>query len=245
LFKLHEGSSEEIVQRALEMCRRLGDRKGMAEALHELEYFYRDDFDTAKRLLDESAALARQAGDDMRLSWVLARSAENMSQHEPGRALDLLGEAVELARQRGDERTALSAQLEMTEPLIALDRADDARTNLDDRVADVLRVRDGELAINLTSYYAVVFAALGDHDRAGRLLGANYSLWESFDTPLDHAEEEAWLHESGVRRSRDRLGVARWEQAIQTGLGYTLEEALNDAKNFKPADASLDQGVQK
>ncbi len=231
---------EGIGQRALDIYRALGDKKGMAEALHTLEWFHRDDFDTAQSMLDESIALAREAGDEVRLSWALGRCADlGMRRRQPGEALVLLREATELAHQRNDERTMLSAQLNMTEVLISLERAPEGVVNLDAIAASVLASRDPGLGAGLLSCYAELFAAVGDDERAGRLLGAHrelsMALW-----PSDCDKEESWIQQSGIAKARSRLGDTRWEQALQAGRSHSLQTAVIDASEHRPATPPRD-----
>jgi tetratricopeptide (TPR) repeat protein len=245
LASLSRGMSEELGQQALEMARRLGDSGVTAEALHMLEWFHRDDVDASQRLLDESIAISRQTGDNVRLSWVLGRSADlQMRRGRPAEAIDLLRSAAELARQRGDERTALEAELDMTDPLIELARFEQARANLDRNLANALRVREPGLNIVLIGHYAAVFAALGDGQRAGRLVGAKWAMSETLYSSFSKEEEEAWMQRVGLTRARNRLGAAAWERAVRTGRGYTLEAALDDARRLRVPDAPPGLGAQ-
>jgi predicted ATPase len=227
LASLARGSSEDIGRQALEMSRRLGDEKGIAEALHMLEWFHKDDPETGIAMLEESMMHARAAGDDLRLSWVLGRSANlEMRRGRPERALALLGEAVDVARGRGDDRTALEAKLDTTYPLIELGRPDEAFANLQENVDNIRRVRESRLDIDLLGAYAAVSSAIGDDERCARLVGATWGLASRWDVEPDINVRENWLRFWGVTPSRDRLGPEAWDRAVKAGAETSFDDAL-------------------
>ena len=221
------GSSEDIGRQALEMSRRLGDEKGMAEALHMLEWFHQDDPDLGITMLEESMEHARAAGDDLRLSWVLGRSANlEMRRGNPDLALQRLDEAVDIATRRGDNRTALEAKLDTTYPLIELGRPDDAFANLEANVDNIRRVRETRLDVDLLGGYAAVSTAIGDDERCARLVGATWALASDWEIEPDINVRENWLRFWGVTQSRDRLGEDAWDRAVRTGAEASFDEAL-------------------
>ncbi len=228
LASLARGSSQDIAQQALEMSRRLGDQKGMAEALHILEWFHDDDPETGLALLKESISLARASGDDVRLSWVLGRSANlEMRRGHPDQALALLSEAADVACRRADDRTAMEAKLDTTYPLIALGRPEDAFTNLKENVDTILRVRESRLDVDLLGGYAAVSSAVGDDARAARLVGATWAFVADWEDEPDINVRENWMRFWGVTQSRERLGEAAWDRGVQLGAQDTFEEALD------------------
>jgi predicted ATPase/class 3 adenylate cyclase len=227
LASLARGWSEDVGQQALEMSRRLGDERGMAEALHMLEWFHQDDPDLGITMLEESIEHARAGGDDLRLSWVLGRSANlEMRRGHPDRALRLLDEAVDIATRRGDNRTALEAKLDTTYPLIALGRHRDAFANLEANVDNIRRVRETRLDVDLLGGYAAVCSAIGDDERCARLVGATWTLASDWEIEPDINVLENWLRFWGVTPSRDRLGEAAWDRATRAGAESSFDEAL-------------------
>jgi predicted ATPase/class 3 adenylate cyclase len=235
LASLARGIDEESGRRALEMSRRLGDERGMAEALHTLEWFHQDDPETGLALLQESIGLARSSGDDKRLSWVLGRSANlEMRRGHPDKALALLGEAVDLAGRRGDERTASEARLDTTYPLIALGHVEDAFANLNENVDSIRRVRETRLDVDLLGGYAAVSSALGDDERCARLVGATWAMVSAWEVEPDINVRENWLRFWGVTPARDRMGQAAWDRTVRAGREDTFQDALELASELLP-----------
>ena len=227
LASLARGWSEEIGRQALEMSRRLDDDKGIAEALHMLEWFHQDETEVGLAMLEESMTHARAAGDDLRLSWVLGRSANlQMRRGRPEQALALLGESVDVARRRGDDRTALEAKLDTTYPLIELGRLEDAFANLEENVDNIRRVRETRLDVDLLGGYAAVSSALGDDERCARLVGATWGLVAGWDVEPDINVRENWLRFWGVTPSRARLGQEAWDRAVKAGAKDSYDAAL-------------------
>jgi hypothetical protein len=199
----------------------------MAEALHMLEWFHQDDPELGITMLDESMEHARAGGDDLRLSWVLGRSANlEMRRGHPDRALQRLDEAVEIATRRGDNRTALEAKLDTTYPLIELGRPGDAFANLEANVDNIRRVRETRLDVDLLGGYAAVSSAIGDDDRCAQLVGATWTLASDWEVEPDINVRENWLRFWGVTPSRDRLGQADWDRAVRSGRKQSFDEAL-------------------
>ncbi|TDD60317.1 tetratricopeptide repeat protein [Kribbella antibiotica] len=95
----------ELFRRALELYDALGDERGRAEALFWIGCFHqvvRDDAEPAQEALESSAALARQTGDQLILSYALRHLG--IAAHRAGRADEaarLLGESTQLRRSLG------------------------------------------------------------------------------------------------------------------------------------------------
>ncbi|MFB6721342.1 tetratricopeptide repeat protein [Kribbella sp. NPDC056345] len=95
----------ELFRRSLELYEALGDERGRAEALFWIGCFHqvvRDDAESALAALESSAALARQSGDQLILSYALRHLG--IAAHREGRAdeaAQLLGESTELRRTLG------------------------------------------------------------------------------------------------------------------------------------------------
>jgi predicted ATPase len=247
LASLARGFSEDIGKQALEMSRRLGDDKGMAEALHMMEWFHEDDPALGLTMLEESMQHARAAGDDLRLSWVLGRGANlEMRLGRADRALERLHEAVDIATRRGDSRTALEAKLDATYPLIALGQHEEAFANLEENVDNIRRVRETRLDVDLLGGYAAVSSAIKDDERCAQLVGATWTLASDWEIEPDINVRENWLRFWGVTPSRDRMGGAAWDRAVRAGrelsfdaaleLATGLEDQLQAARDAVPQD---------
>jgi tetratricopeptide (TPR) repeat protein len=230
-----EPRSRALLDEALSISRRLNDLAGMARALAELaeEHMRAGQLDEAGELARESVALAQDSGDDLQLALsthVHGRVATAQGEYDT--AVDLLEQAQDLDRQRGDQLGVTWGEIAVAEVLATSGRAREAANRLHRVAADVLKMSNHVLSANTLATYAVTFSALGEAERAARLLGAHWAHWASIGEPVDtqSPEEEAWLQQSGISAARDTLNDKLWEEALRTGATYTLEEALADAR---------------
>jgi tetratricopeptide (TPR) repeat protein len=222
-------------EEALGISRRLNDLAGMALALAELaeQHLRAGALDKAAKLAEESVALAQDSGDDPQLAYsshVHGRVAA--ARAEFGLAVELFERAQNLDRQRGNERGVIWGEVAIADALAASGRAGEAANRLNRVAADVLKMSSHVLSANTLATYAQTCAALGQAERATRLLGAHWALWAAIGEPVDtqSPEEQAWLQRSGLNAARNTLGDKRWEEALRTGANHNLEEALADAR---------------
>ena len=152
-------------------------------------------------------------------------------------AIKLYEQAQVLARQRGDECQVLELETWLAVNLASSGRAPEAAIRLHSISTDVLRISNQSLSSNMLAAHAAVCAALGDAERAARLLGAHWAHYAKTGMPVEPiGEERAWLQRTGLATARDTLGRQSWERALNVGAGYTLEEALADAEQATAPD---------
>jgi len=212
---------------------------GICDALTEMGDLNRrtGDISIAADLIEQSIVLARQLGDDLRLAWsvfALGRVETERGNYAP--AIKLYEQAQVLARQRGDECQVLELQIWLVVNLASSGRAPEAAIRIHSISTDVLRISNQSLSSNMLAAHAVVCAALGDAERAARLLGAHWAHYAKTGMPVEPIGEEAWLQRTGLATARDTLGRQSWERALNVGAGYTLEEALADAEQATAPD---------
>jgi tetratricopeptide (TPR) repeat protein len=189
------------------------------------------DVSIAADLINQSIVLAGQRGDNLRLAWsVFALGEVETERGNYARAIELYEQAQELDRQRGNEYQVVELETWIAANLASSGRAPEAARRLHSISADVLRLSDQSLSSNMLAAHAHVCAALGDAERAARLLGAHWAHYARKGAPVEPVAEEAWLQRIGLAAVRDTLGQQRWEQALDVGAGYSLEEALADAE---------------
>lgn len=221
----------ELLQRAAEISRQCNDLGGASHALSLLsmnQYF--DDPPKARALLERSASLARVADDNVRLSLSLEfLSSVELEQGNLDRSLALKLEARSLALERGDERHVLWTDIGTADVLRGAGRHPEAHDQLRAIVPAVLRLRDPSLTFLFLVSFAEVLAALGDDERAVRLLGAHWNLAEKFGLPVDGPDEEAWLEKSPLAKARSEVGAEVWDKSLRIGATYSAEEAAADA----------------
>jgi hypothetical protein len=221
----------ELLQRAAEISGQCNDLGGASHALSLLsvnQYF--DDGPKARALLEQSATLARAADDNVRLSLSLEfLSSVELEQGDLDRSLALKLEARGLALERGDERHVLWTDVGTADVLRGAGRHPEAHDQLRAIVPAVLRLRDPSLTFLFLASFAEVLAALGDDERAVRLLGAHWNLAEKFGLPVDGPDEEAWLEKSPLAKARNELSAEVWGKSLRIGATYSAEEATADA----------------
>jgi tetratricopeptide (TPR) repeat protein len=226
--------SRALLEEALGISRHLNDPVGIALALADLaEHHMRaSELDEAAKLVSESVALAEESGDSRQLAYsLLMRGRVATEQGGFDLAVELFERAQDLDRRRGQEPGVLLGDVAIAQALAASGRAGEAAYRLHRVAADILKLSNPVLSANALAAYAQTCAALGEAERAARLLGAHWALWAALGEPIDSqsSEEQAWLQRSGITAARDTLDKELWDQALQTGASYTLEEAFADA----------------
>jgi len=227
--------SQALLEQALGICRRLNDPAGIALALADLadQHIRAGRLDKAAEFAKESVVLAQVSGDSPQLAHSIhVHGRVATEQREFGLAVELFERAQDLNRQRGEEAGVIWGDVAIAKTLATSGRAGEAANRLHRVAADVLKWSNPLLSGDTLAAYAHTCAALGEAERAARLLGAHWALWAAIGEPVNKQspEEQAWLEESGITAARDTLDEDLWEEALETGAHYTLEEAFADAR---------------
>ena len=229
-FALAQGQYERVEQLAREslaLAERVGDRRGMGNALRLLGEVAQAsaDLPEAIRLFERGLAYCREADDtggvDMALISLghLARA-----QGDYARATRMVEEA--LARARAINLTWGVANILTGLALLARDQGDYRRA---------LELYRESLGIHRTfgnqTYLAWDFegmaaaiCALGDPARATQLCAVAEGFRQTMQTPRPPAEQEGYDHT--LDAARDALGQEAFEQAWATGATLTPEAAV-------------------
>jgi non-specific serine/threonine protein kinase len=103
----------------------------------------------------------------------------------------------------------------------------------DKLVRDSLRLKlplNDHLGINMgLELLACIEAAKGHYARAVRLIGAARRIWQTIGSPLFGIAELVGYHEQAERQTRDVLGAAAFQGALQEGMDLTLDQAVSYA----------------
>jgi tetratricopeptide (TPR) repeat protein len=218
-----------MLEQALHMSQRLGDSGGMCDALTMLafEHIWAGDADQAATVSEQSVRLARDAGDDLRLMFALeAHGHVEMLRNQPAQARELFVEAKRLAQRSGPEAAVVWYEICTAEALAGVGNGEEALACLEAVTANVARISTRRLSAKALRAYAHVYAVLGDHESAARLLGAHRAQYAQTGAIGDLESGDSWLRSTGLAAARHSLGVQRWEQALRDGASYTLEQAL-------------------
>ena len=229
------------IEEAREISQRLGDQAGISDAIRERAFraMRLGSHEQAAALLEEAIAVARAIDDRVRLAYAIHRFGWlEMDRGDYPRALDLFEESQELARRRGDETSVVFVEIWIAECLVGAGLLDEASDRLEQVAADVLRVSHQSLNFSILSTYAHLLAELGDPESAARLLGAHWAHYTKTGSRIDPESEEEWVRQTGLAVMRERLGLERWQDALDTGGRMTLEEALTFAHSAVRAAAT-------
>ena len=200
-----------MLEQSLATFRELGDRQGRARALLILANARQiDDDPSVLELLEQSAELARAAGD----SWCLAHALgvagfECARNDKPGRARQVLEECLAVARESGDKQSLRIGLLGLGEVAVAQGAYHEAQSLLEEAVEVT-----GELGENFGQaialrYLGSLALGRGDYDRARELVDESLDCLPEVALPEHRLEALVLLasvaHAQGDRRRARRL----------------------------------------
>jgi predicted ATPase/class 3 adenylate cyclase len=221
---------------SLNMWRRLDERTaGFAMALRasaSLEW-ERGQHAGAHRLLEESIAVAREAGDKLGLGLGLGDIAELegfLGNHS--RSLELNGQCLAIAQELGDAPLVLETEWGMACTRRQMGRIEEAEMQMRRLIPQGLAINEPLVLVFFTEDYAAVLAELGAHHRAVRLLGAAEAMRERLGTPRG-ARQQAQIAEP-IAKTRTALLPRDWDDAYQAGRDTTVEDGLREALAADP-----------
>ena len=222
------GQARDLFERNLAIRRRLGDPAPIAVELNSLGVVYRSlgAPDRARAALDESISLARDIDDPKRLASALSNLGMlEMDESHTERAVELLTEARECDRARGDRWGVAADDLNLSTAYLLSGRADEARARLGDVADEAHELGDLDLTLSLLELLAVCAATRGDLDGAARVIGATDGLREREDLPRTDPDQvllarllAPWLNDADE---------AAWDSAATAGRGLTETQALD------------------
>jgi non-specific serine/threonine protein kinase len=216
-----------MVSESVELCRKLGDRAGLAHALFwqgMVVGWTGGRLQSAAPLLEESLALARTDGPSFVIYLVLMRLSEVASDRSDfALAEALVTESLGLARQAGDRWGTAHALLCVGLLAIRLGHAQAAAEALLESVE--LRRDLGDARGVVTSIEALAgLVADRQPKRAAELFGAAHSWRGTAGSP--GLGPIGSLRERGVAAARHQLGETAFASAWASGLSKSLEEAI-------------------
>jgi tetratricopeptide (TPR) repeat protein len=220
-------SAREVLQRALELARRLDDPFLQARALNSLGIAWRESGDPhrARDLLERSVVVARSINSVPRESTALTNLAVTL--------LDL-GERTEAVRVG---RTAVAASeslgdvwgtsIDRVNLAVALLRAEGARSAFEQvcgAADEALACADVELSIWVVEVFVMVLAEFGHGAAAARLLGCADQHRKR--TGITRSGPDRALLDVSLRRVEGEVG---WAHAYDQGRSLGFEEAVQEA----------------
>ncbi|HEX9532289.1 MAG TPA: tetratricopeptide repeat protein [bacterium] len=172
-----------VLRKSLTLWRELGDKRGMATALHTLGHVAENqaDYGHANTHFEESLLLFRELGDKWGISWSLnCLGHVALTQGDDSRAKPLFEESLALCRETGDKwRTAYTLR---NLGNVAGMRADYQRamSSLDEGLALSRDVKDKYSIVACQNALGKIALKLGNHERAMTLFKESLTLRRDF-----------------------------------------------------------------
>jgi DNA-binding CsgD family transcriptional regulator len=188
------------------------------------------DYVRGATLWEESLALAREAGDALRIGMaqcLLGYAALLQGDHE--RATALCEETLAFVHEHGSAAAEIVPETLVNLGLAALNLGDHARAAASFEKALMMSQESGRrpTVINTLEGMVSLAGAMGEATRAAHLWGAAEAAREVTDIALPPGERA--LHEPFLAAARSRLGEAEWEKALARGRVMSLDEAAEYA----------------
>jgi predicted ATPase/class 3 adenylate cyclase/DNA-binding CsgD family transcriptional regulator len=232
-------SAEGQLAEALPIARGLGNKWAEAWVLHLMgrARYFEDDADAATRLGEQSRAVAESVGDRWLVGWavhLLALAAH--IRNDLDAAWDNYTRAIEIRQEIGFlEGEAICLHLK---GLAAFRRGDHmlALELVRSGVTQLRRLGTPWTVHNGLATWAALINALGDPERAVRLLGAVDAFSAAIDVaPIPLAAENIAETTAAARSS---LGAADFERAWKAGRGLSIDQAIDDALGLQVPDSA-------
>lgn len=212
------------------MSRRLRDPTGTIWGLWQLATvdLSRQHFASARPMMEEALALARQSGSSKQLHAVLQRSAmlEGSDDNLPA-ALDLSTEALAIAQQLGAPNWALLDRQNVACTLRQLGRVEDAHELMRQVIPDALKLLLPYHLMTVAEDYAAVLAELGRYRLAARLLGASDAMYERTSETRDPRQQTEIA--DALAKARRAMSPQEWNDAYDAGRSASIDDALMEA----------------
>ncbi|MFK5635428.1 MULTISPECIES: ATP-binding protein [unclassified Ornithinimicrobium] len=234
----------DILQRCLDAAVARGDRLAQGKESNSLALVehHRGRTDRARELFTTAHHLARDDGDDERISTSLSNLALlELQQGATTEALRLLGEVLAIDQRLEDVWGIAVDHLNLAQAHLAADDLDAARSSLVDHGAQMLALGDYEVDVELLEHLAVLCAGLDRSGSVPLLLGTADALREAAGIPRAPADESRVL--DGVASARASLPSTTWDETYAVGAGLTAQEAWERVEDELAADRPSRHGV--
>lgn len=216
-------------QASLILYRRLGDTRGIAQALNNLgaQALNQREFGRAEALLSESVTLARDLDDDIVVMALINLGLATMA-GDAARSENFLTEALSVNQRLRNGYYAAVALQNLGE--LAYHRGDDARALALHRLSLTLAVQlqaKVHIAFSLEELAAII-ARQGQAERAARLFGAAQALRAAIGSPLP-LNYRAEFYDPAVAALRAALDETAHATAWAAGRALPFETAIAEA----------------
>ncbi len=220
-------AGEQALRRALETARRLGDADREARECNSLGIARREAGDTAgaRRLIERSIELARQTGNRQREATGLTNLVHlHMDVGDYPAAVEAGRRAVAADEALGDPWGLAIVRCNLAFALLCAEGPEPAYRQLAECAAEAVALEDMELSIDVVESFAGIWAAMGDGERAARLVGSADAQREQAGMPRALPDEQ--LLQRFLAPARDTTEPTLWARAHQEGRDLDIDAAL-------------------
>ena len=222
-------AAEKWYVEAESIFRELGEKRGLADALYNVGSMsaIAGRMEEAIAKMTESAELARQAGDDGLAARSLAAIGYGaFMQDDLETARSVLDEGLELAERTGDQFQAGGAHHTVAQVARLQGRHQDAAKHYRAAIRILHELGDQASLTEPLQGLAAIDVATGNPERGVRLLAASNAVRER----LGGGPPPEWLRLGDpLGDARQALSEAAYQQAWDTGMAMSIDEAVGDA----------------
>jgi predicted ATPase len=233
-------SARRFYERSLEIHRRLGNARGAAEQLYNMNFTYSlpppplNDLTRAQRLLEESLALFREVGDEQGVAKVLWGLGNVRLVHGDAQgALAISQESLEMARKLGDRYGQTWSLWLVGASALESGRLPLARKSLREALGMLSAAGDTSGMPIMLSELSGVALESGDPRHAVRLQAAAEAVEDSIGTGLGRATSRREARAESVRKLIAQEDLA---DAWAEGEAMSVDEAVAYALELEPGD---------
>jgi predicted ATPase/class 3 adenylate cyclase len=220
----------EAFERALDMARRLESRDLEARELNSLGIARREagDLPEARTLIEQSLALAREIGNDLRVTTALTNMVTVLlDSGDYSGAVSAAHEAIAADEARDDPWGVAINNSLLVMALLRAEGPARAYEHLAGMAAEAVALEDTELSIAIVELFASALSELGDAVLAARLTGAADRQRETAGMPRSGPDAEHL--ERSLARGKQLLPPEDWTRAQAAGQRLTIAEAVAEA----------------
>ncbi len=222
--------SRALLEEALPMWQKLGDRAGLADVSHRLGSLatYEGRMEEAQHYLEQALALWQETNMPDRIpSTVNNLGLLAMYQGDLERAMSLHEQSLALFRQQGNRYGEVSSLLLLGYEALQLDKIDQAAARCREALALLGQQRDVTRVIEGLEIYAGVLVAQGAMLKAVQLCTAAERMREQFEIPRPPVDQP--LIDQIFSRAQAQEGKAAVDAARAQGQAMTTEEVVRYA----------------
>ncbi len=220
-------SATELLERALRIARRMGDKALEARELNSLGLAAHDlhDRPTALRLLRESLAAARLADVPSRESTALTNLVVLLTDMgDYTAALEAADASIALDSASGDRWGIAVNEVNRIVAIGKVEGPLTAHAHLSEVAGWIVDLGDDDLVAIVLDLFVYVHAELEEWSRAARLAGAAAAFRTVRE--VEPTADERQLVDEASARVRDALGAGQWESEFAAGSALDSAEAL-------------------